>query len=133
MKLNEYFQNASGTGVLSTADSSGKVDSAIYAKPHITAEGLITFIMRDRLTYHNLEQNPYAAYLFIEKGGSYKGVRLFLKKVKENTDSELLREMTRRCLSPEEDEARGPKFLVYFEAETILELIGSVRPEIELV
>ena len=132
MKLNDYFQNASGTGVLSTSDNSGKVDSAIYARPHITEEGLIAFIMRDRLTYHNLEQNPHAAYLFIEKEGSYKGVRLFLKKVKENSDSELLQEMTRRCLSPEEDKAKGPKFLVYFEIETVLDLIGSGSPEIEL-
>ncbi|MGK2905083.1 MAG: pyridoxamine 5'-phosphate oxidase family protein [Desulfuromonadales bacterium] len=130
MHLKDYFAHASGLGVLSTADDNGKVDAAIYAKPHVTDEGTLAFIMRDRLTHHNLEGNPYAVYLFIEEGGGYQGLRLYLKKVKEGTDAELIREMTRRCLSPEEDEAKGPKFLVYFEVEKTLNLIGSDSPGI---
>jgi hypothetical protein len=34
-------------------------------------------------------------------------------------------QMTRRHLSPEEDAARGPKFLVYFKVEQVLTLIGG--------
>ena len=64
MQLQEYFENASGVGVMSTADSGGKVDSAIYARPHVMADGTIAFIMRDRLTHPNLQENPYAVYLF---------------------------------------------------------------------
>jgi Pyridoxamine 5'-phosphate oxidase len=131
MRLDDYFTANNGIGVLSTADGHGKVDAAIYARPHIMDDGIIAFIMRDRLTHHNLSENPYAAYLFMEKSG-YKGVRLFLKKLKEDTDEELIGKMTRHCLSPEEDEARGPKFLVYFEIEKILDLIGSGSPDIEL-
>ncbi len=37
----------------------------------------------------------------------------------------LIQKMTRRSLSPEEDGAKGPKFLVYFEVEKILNLIGG--------
>jgi hypothetical protein len=40
--------------------------------------------------------------------------------------------MTRRCLDPEEDAAKGPKFLVYFEIEKVLDLIGSGSPDITL-
>lgn len=130
MRLNDYFAQAGGVGVLSTADGNGKVDAAIYAKPHVMDNGTLAFIMRDRLTHHNLQGNPYAAYLFIEQGGGYKGIRLYLKKVKEDTDAELIREMTRRWLSPEEDAAAGPKFLVYFEIEKALDLIGSGSPDI---
>ncbi len=132
MRLNDYFAANNGIGVLSTADGNGKVDAAIYARPHIMDDGTIAFIMRDRLTHHNLKENLHAAYLFMEKGDSYKGVRLFLKKLKENTDEELIGKMTRHCLSPQEDEARGPKFLVYFEVEKILDLIGGGSPDIEL-
>lgn len=132
MELKTFFAQAKGVGVLSTADDNGKVDAAIYAKPHIMNDGTIAFIMRDRLTYHNLKRNPYAAYLFIENAMGYKGLRLFLKKVKEDTDADLIQKMTRRSLSPAEDEAKGPKFLVCFEIEKALNLTGGESPGIEL-
>ena len=130
MHMQEYFENRQGVGVLSTADNDGKVDAAIYAKPHVMADGTIAFIMRDRLTHKNITANPYAVYLFIENAGGYKGVRLFLKKVREDDDAELIKQMTRRCLTAEEDAAKGPKFLVYFEVEKILNLIGGDSPDI---
>jgi hypothetical protein len=128
--MQEYFENRQGVGVLSTADSDGKVDAAIYAKPHVMADGTIAFIMRDRLTHKNITANPHAVYLFVENAGGYKGVRLFLKKVREDDDAELIKQMTRRCLTAEEDAAKGPKFLVYFAVEKILNLIGGDSPDI---
>lgn len=125
ISLKEYFENNTGTGVLSTADADGKVDAAIYSRPHVYDDGSAAFLMRDHLTHHNLESNPHAAYLFIEKGAGYKGMRMFLKKTGEETDPELIARMTRRHLSPEEDKAKGPKFLVRFSVEKILPLIGS--------
>lgn len=133
MLLKDYFSNNNGVGVLSTADSEGKVDSAIYAKPHIMDDGTIAIIMRERLSHHNLSENPYATYLFIEATGGYKGIRLFLKKAKEDTNEALIQKMTRRSLSPEEDEAKGQKFLVYFKVEKTLDLIGGGNPEITLI
>lgn len=125
MKLSEYLQGVSGKGVLATADAEGKVDAAIYSKPHFLEDGTLAFIMRDHLTHHNISSNPYATYLFMEDGPHYKGIRLFLKKAREDTDPELLAQMTRRHLTPEQDKKRGPKFLVYFTLEKILPLIGS--------
>ena len=132
MQLQDYFEKASGVGVMSTSDSGGKVDAAIYARPHVMADGTIAFIMRDRLIHHNLQENPYATYLFIEAQRGYKGLRLFLKKDREDQDLELIKQMTRRCLTPEEDEAKGPKFRVYFKIEKALNLIGSDSPQITL-
>jgi hypothetical protein len=132
MTLKEYLQGVSGKGVLSTADAEGKVDAAIYSKPHIIDDGTLAFIMRDHLTHHNLGSNPYATYLFIEDVPHYKGIRLFLKKVREDTDPDLISQMTRRSLTSEQDKARGPKFLVYFVLEKILPLIGSGETGIQL-
>ena len=65
MSLKQYFETASGTGVLSTADAGGKVDAAIYSTPHVMDDGSVAFIMRERLTHENLRSNPFAAYLFL--------------------------------------------------------------------
>jgi hypothetical protein len=118
MDFKQYFENKQGTGVLATADSDGKVNTAIYSRP-------IAFVMRQRLTHDNLQSNPYASYLFRESGPGYTGIRLHLKKIKEETESPLISEMTRGSLTPEEDRAKGPKFLVQFSIEKTLPLIGS--------
>ncbi len=129
MDLNEYFKTQRGTGVMSTADSQGKVDAAIYARPHVMQDGTLAMIMRDRLTHKNLQENPYAAYLFLEHAPGHHGIRLFLKKVREDDDPELIQSMTRRSLTAAEDRAKGPKFLVYFQVEKVLRLIGGEELE----
>jgi hypothetical protein len=132
MNLKEYFDSKKGVGVMSTADNEGRVDAAIYARPHVMDDGSLAFIMRQRLTHKNLGENPFATYLFIENEPGYKGVRLYLKKVRESTDAELIKQMTRRCLTPEEDAAKGPKYIVYFTLEKALRLIGGEQPDLEL-
>ena len=124
MTLKEYFHNTRGTGVLATADKEGQVDAAIYSRPHIMADGSLAFIMRERLTHENLQSNPHATFLFMERNGHLQGMRLFLKKTREDTDQELIAKMTRRSLSPEQDAAAGPKYIVYFSLEKIINLIG---------
>ncbi|SHJ04555.1 Pyridoxamine 5'-phosphate oxidase [Malonomonas rubra DSM 5091] len=125
MNLKAYFSETAGSGVLSTADGQGRVDAAIYARPHIMEDGTVAMIMRDRLSHKNLQENPYAAYLFREDSPGYRGVRLFLKKEREDDDPELISQLTRRWLTAEEDKAKGPKFLVYFKVEKVLSLIGG--------
>ena len=82
MDLSAYFDGTDGYGILATADSRGRADAAIYAKPHFFDDKKVGFIMADRLTHKNLRSNPHAAYLFIEAGGDYKDKRLMLKKVR---------------------------------------------------
>lgn len=122
MNLREYFESVKGRGVLATADGEGKVDAAIYATPHFIDEDTIAFIMRDRLTHHNLQSNPHAAYLFMESGERFAGKRLFLTKTREEQDSELLYSLRRKKYSDGENE---PKFLVFFRVDEILPLIGG--------
>jgi len=120
--LQEYFEKTKGTGVLATADSKGKVDAAIYSHPHFLEEGTLAFIMRDRLTHHNLQSNPSATFLFIEEGPGYKGKRLFLRKVREENNPDLIRKIKRRKYT---DENQEPMYLVYFTIDQELPLIGS--------
>jgi len=122
MSLERYFEETKGTGVLATADGQGRVDAAIYARPHVMPDGTLAFIMRDRLTHHNLQSNPYATFLFIERTTGYQGKRLFLKKIREEQNPELIRQIKRRTYADEDDE---PKFLVYFQVEKELPLIGG--------
>jgi len=121
MKISEYFKTAKGRGVMATADSSGKVDVAIYAVPHVIDEGTIAFIMTDKLTHQNLQSNPHAAYLFTEEEEKFKGMRLFLTKVREEKDSEKLEQIRRK----EYPNLKGKEFLVYFKVEKVVPLIGA--------
>jgi hypothetical protein len=88
-------------------------------------DGTIAFLMRERLTYRNIVENPHAACMYLEHGGGYQGIRLFLTKVCEDNNPELIARMTRRHLSAEEDKAKGPKHLVLFTVDKILPLIGQ--------
>lgn len=125
MTLKDYFESRSGICILSSADKSGKVTTAVYSAPRVTEDGMACFIMRERLTYRNITENPHAACMFIENGMGYQGIRLFLTKVREDNDQELIGRMTRRHLSLEEDRAKGPKHLAIFRVERILPLIGD--------
>ncbi len=125
MELREYFASAQGTAILASADSEGRVNVAIYSRPHVFDDGTVAFMMRQKLTYQNLQSNPFASFLFLERGEGYNGLRLLLEKIKEETDSPLIAKMTRGNLTPEQDRAKGPKYLVHFKVEKRLPLIGS--------
>ena len=122
MTIKDYFNSTKGKGILSTADSSGNVNSAVYGRPHFMEDGTLAFIMRDRLTHHNLTSNPSAVYLFIEEVNGYKGKRLYLTKLKEEENSPLIKEIQRREYDIDPGENR---YLVFFNLSKELPLIGS--------
>jgi Pyridoxamine 5'-phosphate oxidase len=124
MNLKEYFETTKGFGVLSTADKEGQVDAAVYSRPHVMDDGTIASIMRDRLSHENLKTNPHAVYLFLEEGEGYRGKRLFLTKIREEQDSELINEICRRCY-PSELLVKEPRFLVVFRIDKELPLVGA--------
>jgi hypothetical protein len=122
MMLKRYFEEKKGIGILATSDSSGKVNAAVYSRPHFMEDGSMAFIMRDRLTHHNLQSNPYAAFLFIEDGPGYIGKRLYLKLLREEQNPDLINKIRRRRFA---DDMQEPRFLVYFSLEKQLPLIGG--------
>lgn len=124
MDLKEYFENTMGLGVIATADANGRVDAAIYARPHVMEDGLLAFIMRDRATHDNTQANPHATFLFKEEGPGYKGKRLYLTKVKEEDNAEIIESIRRRSYLSDKD-SKESTYLVYFRVDKERPLIGD--------
>ena len=124
-ELKEYFDNSKGHGVLATADAQGRVNQAVMARPHVMEDGTVAFIMPHRLTHHNLQENSHAAYLFKEDSPGWQGKRLYLIKVREEQDTDLLYSLRRRSYPPEMEKKEGSRFLVFFQVDKVLPLIGT--------
>lgn len=126
MNLRDYFDQKRGFGVLSTADASGSVDTAVYSSPHVMDDGTVAFIMADRKHHENLKSNGHAAYLFKEEGPSYHGLRLYLRKVGEEKNTDRLRSLLRRKEPAEASNGKDhDRFLVFFRVDKMLGLTGS--------
>jgi hypothetical protein len=125
MTLSKYFESTKGTGILATASAAGEVDAAVYARPHFLDDRTVAFIMADRLSHRNLQSNPHAAYLFVEQGGGYKGKRLHLTKIAEETDPQKIQALRRRPLPAECGVEDEPRYLVQFRIDRVRPLIGD--------
>ena len=125
MDLMDYFESKKGFGILATASSDGIVDGAPYSKPHFENDNTVTFIMADRLSHKNLASNPHATFIFKEDG-SYEGKRLFLSKIKEVDDDDMINDLMLKYHSNWYEAYREKKkFLVYFKIYKVLPLIIS--------
>jgi len=122
MSLADYFENVKGYGVMATADGTGRVNVAVYARPHVVDETTVAFIMAERRTHENLQGNPWAAYSFLETGEGWSGKRLYLQKIREEQNEDLLREICRRCDYSRYDVSH--RHIVFFSVEKVLPLIG---------
>ena len=124
MNLRDYFESTEGIGVLGTADAEGRVDLAIYARPHVADDESVALIMSDRTSHNNIVANPHAAYLFVEGGKGYKGKRLYLTRTHEETDPARI-EAVRRGARKGHDPGDALKFLVHFRVEKVRPLTGE--------
>ena len=125
MSLTEYFESAEGTGILSTADSDGNVDLAVYAKPHMEDDETIVLLMADKLSHSNLQSNPKAAYMFIEKEKGCQGKRLYLEKIREDNDPELVQSIRRRKRYDQQGENVSGSSAVFFKVTRVRPLVGD--------
>jgi hypothetical protein len=125
MGLSEYFENTEGMGILATADSDGNVDLAIYARPHMEDDETLMLVMSDKLSHTNLQSNPKAAYMFIEETKGYRGKRLYLQKLREENDPEVVQSVRRRKRYDEEGEVVSGSSAVYFKIDKIRPLVGD--------
>ena len=127
MSLSDYFENVQGLGILATADSRGTVDLAIYAKPHVIDETTVAFVMRERLSHQNLKSNPRAAYMFVERDKGYTGKRLYLTKIREETNTSVVEMFIKKqpeiCASSDDSN----KYLVHFRIDDIRPLVGDTK------
>jgi hypothetical protein len=119
---NEYFATASGFGVLATSNNTGRVNAALYAKPYFVSGKTVAFVMAERLTHENLKLNPHAAYVFVESGTEWSGRRLYLRKVREEVNEEMLNKICSQCDYSQYE--TGSRFVVYLEIEETRPLLG---------
>lgn len=122
MNLEEYFRQVKGTGILATASDEGVVNAAVFSTPHIIEDGVIAFLMNDHLSHENLKVNDNAAYMFLEETDAWQGIRLHLRKIREERNTELARQLVRRNNRPPEAANLN---LVFFKIDQILPLIGD--------
>jgi hypothetical protein len=125
MDLSEYFENTEGMGILATADSDGNVDLAIYASCHMVDDETLVLVMADKLSHANLQSNSKAAYMFIERTKGYQGKRLYLQKLREENDPEVVQSIRRRKRYDEEGEVVSGSSAVYFKIYKIRPLVGD--------
>lgn len=126
MNLEDYFSDTDGFGVLATSNDEGKVNGAVYGRPHVMDDDTLAFIMRHRRSYRNVLSNPQAVYLFIEKGDGYRGKRLYLTRVKESDDTAVI-ESLRRKKRPDKTAGAGSEgvSVVFFSVDEIRPLVGD--------
>ena len=124
MSLAEYFQSAEGIGVLATSDSEGNIDLAIYSRPYVIDENKIAFSMLERTSFANVQSNPKAAFMFIEKGEGYDGKRLYLTKVGEESNPQRIEEIKSQHPKRHKSTTESTRHLMYFSVDTIRPLVG---------
>jgi hypothetical protein len=120
----DYFDKVKGWGVLSTASTEGVVNAAVFSRPHAMEDGTYGFIMPERLTWANLQQNGHASYLFRESTSDWRGVRLHLALEHVVDDQERIAELRRRTYDAAAEEQMKPLHLVCFKVVKELPLIG---------
>ena len=125
MDLASYFEKTDGVGILGTSNPDSKVDLALYSKPFVIDKTTIALVMKQRLSHKNLKNNLQAAYLFLEKGSGYKGIRLYLTMLREESNQSLIAEMRKKqpCMFPAGDDSG--KFLVFFRVDHLRPLVGD--------
>jgi len=125
MDLKDYFEKTKGMGILSTSSQDGRVNAAVYARPHFNGDGQVAFIMADKLSHKNLQENPWACFLFKEDGPGHQGKRLYLKKVRETDDDQAIRQVRNKGPLACCECSGQTKYLVSFTIDNELPLVGD--------
>ncbi len=125
MSLAEYFRSVEGIGILATSDADGNVNMAIYSRPYIIDENKIALSMLERTSYMNIRSNPKASYMFIEHGEGYKGKRLYLTQVGEETDPKHIEEIKSQHAGRHHSKTEAIRHLMYFSINRICPIVDS--------
>jgi hypothetical protein len=103
MNLEEIFSSY-GIGVMATAGADGRVNTAVYARPHQVDADTLVWGMTEGQTFRNISQNPHASYLFRQDMPGFRGIRLQLELLRSEEAGEMLekiRQETSRIVGPD--------------------------------
>ena len=91
----EFFNKRPRNCLISTANSKGDVNVAVYGSPRMIDENTVVLAVRGNRTYRYLSENPKASIIVVEPGEithSSKAVRVYLELISIETEGPLLKE-----------------------------------------
>ena len=124
----EFFNKRPRNCLISTANSEGEVNVAVYGSPRMIDEDMVVLAVRNSRTYQNLLNNPKAAIIVVEPGEithESKAVRVYLEVTAIETEGDLLGQFK------EEIGARAGKEVADALQAAIRLKITGVRPLID--
>ena len=125
MELKDYFKRTRGTAILSTSDGKGKIDVSVYPlRPHMADENTVVLIMERNEALRNLQANPQAVLVFLEREEKLQGVRLMLRQT--GLEKEVGVGFSLRSKKYSAGNA-VERFLVYFEVQQTFPLVESAE------
>jgi hypothetical protein len=113
-----------GKGIIASSDAEGRVNIAVYARPHVVDERTLAWGMTEGRTWSCVKGNPRAAFLYLYPGPGYAGVRLSLVLKELRNEGEMLEEIrtrTAEIVSPAA--AAAVNHVAFFEVEEVRPLV----------
>ena len=92
----ELFNKQPRIGSLSTSNSQGDVNVAIFGSPQMIDENTVIMGIGKNRSFQNLQENPKAAFIVMEPGKTamdWKGCRVYLEAQTIETEGGLLKQI----------------------------------------
>jgi len=128
-ELMALFNKRPRIGALSTANSDGDVNAAVFGSPQMIDENTIVMGIGKNRSFSYLQENPRAVFILMEPGQSpmeWKGVRVYLEAAAIETEGEMLEKIRTRIA-----EVAGERSAKAMHAAVRFRITG-VRPLIDL-
>lgn len=95
-EVRELFNKRPRIGALSTANSKGDVNVAVFGSPHMIDENTVVMATGNSRSFQYLKENPKAAFIVMEPGEAgkdWKGMRVYLEIEDIETRGDLLNQI----------------------------------------
>ncbi|TYO96829.1 pyridoxamine 5'-phosphate oxidase [Geothermobacter ehrlichii] len=128
-ELMALFNNPTRLGTLATADSSGKVDNAVFSALQMVDENTVMMAIGDNRSYANLRENPRAAFVFFHPAPdpyAWQGGRVYMSVVKADESGPVFDQMVGTVRQMAGDRAADNiKAVLTFAIDEVRPLIDS--------
>lgn len=95
-ELMALFNKYPRIGTLSTANTEGEVNVAVFGSPRMIDENTIIMGIGQNRSFRNLERNPKAVFIVMEQGETvmdWKGSRVYLEATDMETEGDFYNEI----------------------------------------
>ena len=95
-ELMALFNKYPRIGTLSTANTEGEVNVAVFGSPRMIDENTIVMGIGQNRSFRNLERNPKAVFIVMEPGETvmdWKGARVYLEATDMETEGDFCDEI----------------------------------------